>query len=88
LTPIAVTSLETVEHFALARARLDDVYGVHDVIESVIEVFETGLNEIPLNAGPQQQRQARVNDLGGGIAVQGASAGELVAHRRSSRASA
>jgi hypothetical protein len=59
-----------------------------DLVECVVKVLNPGFNKIPLNADPQQQRQARVNDLGAGIAVQGASAGELVAHRRSSRASA
>jgi hypothetical protein len=61
LTPIAVTSLETVEHFAPARARLDHVYGVHDVIEGVIEVFKASIDKIELGGCSQQNHEARID---------------------------
>jgi hypothetical protein len=61
LPPAAVTSLETIEHFALARARLDHVYGVHDVIEGAIEVFKASVDKIELGGCSQQNHEARID---------------------------
>jgi hypothetical protein len=81
---LAVIALESVEHFALARARRDDVESALDLVECVVKVLKPGLNEIPLNAGPQQERQAWVN----GVIVVQAGEGGIFAHGRTQRGEA